>query len=62
MIQRSWKTIYDDEFLKNLDKNENKTKNKIDHLFCFNKNIENKYKLAVDGSFQVIDSRKNSIK
>ena len=62
MIQRSWKTIYDDEFLKNLGKNENKTKNKIDYLFCFNKNIENKYKLAVDGSFQVIDSRKNSIK
>ena len=51
MIQNPGKPFMTMNF-KNLDKNENKTKTRS--FVLFNKNIENKYKLAVDGSFQVI--------
>ena len=60
LIQQSWKTKYDDSFLKNSYFEHNKDKYKIDYIFCFNEHIKKKYNQIIDGNFFLLGSLKSN--
>ena len=60
LIQQSWKTKYDDAFLKNLYLKRHQDKYKVDYIFCFNEHIKKKYNQIIEGNFFLLGSLKSN--